>query len=169
LKNWVILQLTEKGEQIFEEEPIIIENTLLKIFKGQYFLPLHYDKSKRYKNSIFLLKGYIFLEYSKEYISKYIELNNTPYFSGILSIGNTYSFVSDTEVQELKTRLNKILKPSIDKGGKVLILDGKYQNLEAIVMESYPDEGVVELEVNLQCMDILVPSVPIKYLKSLTN
>lgn len=170
LKNWVVLQLSEKGELVLENDPIIIENILIKFLKGSYFLPLFYDKNNNFNNKMFLFKGYIFVEYLEKDIIGYDRLANSPYFIGpLVDSSKKYCFVKEEEITRFKKQLNALVKPNINLNDKVIILDGKYKNLEAKVTEIYKDIKTADLIIELKCMQIIVPQIPLMYLKNLNK
>jgi len=166
MKEWVTLQLSEKGEITLEEEPCIIENVIKKLVKGDYFFPVFYDKKRNYDNKIFLFRGYIFVEYLKEN-KVYSEISNSPYFVGPLMINRRLHLLPDIKIRQMKKQLTKLTRPSIKAGDRVRLLDGKYKSLDATVTEYYKKEKEADLKIELKCMHILVPRVPIVYLKNI--
>jgi len=169
MKYWITLQLSEKGESLLEDEPETLERILKKFTKVDYFLPLHFNKSKAYENKVFLFKGYIFLEYNKIEIPSYARLSATQYFIGPLLVGRKLHLIHNDEIKKLKKQLIKKVRPVIRVGDKVQVLDGKYKNLQAIVTEYYCKEKEADLTVDLKCMSILVPRIPITCLKNISN
>ena len=167
MKNWVTFQLSEKGENVLENDPSLIEKIIRKYLKADYFLPMHYIKSKSYENRIFLIRGYVFIEYDKNESHKYIKLAESYYFTGPLLVNRRLHLTPNFEIKKLRLKLLKMIRPVIKVGDKVKILDGKYVNLEAVVTESYPKEKEVDLSVKLKCMSILVPRIPIVCLENI--
>lgn len=169
MKRWVTLQLSEKGEMTLEEEPCLIENVLKKTLKADYFLPVFYDKKRNYDNKIFLLRGYVFVEYVQQKTGIYFDLINTQYFVGPLIINKRISLLSNNHIKRLKRQLNKLTRPIIRVGDKVKVLDGKYKNMTAKVMEYYAKEKEADLEIQLKCLSIIAPRIPIVCLKNMTE
>lgn len=170
MKSWITLQLSDKGEYSLEEETSLIEGILRKLFPGEYFLPLYYDKTNRYDNKIFLFKGYIFLEYQENYEKFYERLSKTPYFLGPLTTSNKKCYLlKDSEIKEYKKKLAKLIKPTIKIKDKVLVLDGKYKNLRAVISEIYTKTKEADLIIELKCMKIIAPKVPLVYLKKIKS
>lgn len=167
--NWVAFQLSERGENVIEEEPELIEKIIKKYVSSNYFLPLHFNKSKSYENKIFLFRGYVFIEFNEKEIRKYSELAATPYFVGPLLVNGKFCLIRNDEIKKLKIQLVKITKPVIKVGDKVRVLDGKYKNLKAVVTEYYKKDKEADLSINLKCMNILVPRIPITCLKNLSS
>jgi len=169
LKKWLILQLSERGELTLEEEPSIIENFLKRLVGSNYFLPLYYDKSKNYENKIFLFKGYVFIEYREEFLNACTKLSQSPYFLGPLLVNKKAYLLPDEEIKKMKRQMIRLTRPVVKIGDKVKILDGKYKNLEAIVTEYYKKEKEADLAIELKCMNIIVPRIPIVNLKNLSK
>ena len=137
MKKWIIMQLSEKGEMVLDEEPSIIENFLKRFVGTNYFLPLYYDKEKIYENKIFLFKGYVFVEYQEKYLNFYSRLSQSPYFSGPLLASKKMYILTDEQIKKMKRQMVRLIRPIIKVGDKVKILDGKYKNLEAVVTEYF--------------------------------
>ena len=169
MKYWVTFQLSEKGEHLLEEEPKIIENIIRKHLRSPYFIPMYYNKSKTYENKIFLFRGYVFVEFCEKEIPFYTTLSSTQYFVGPLLVNGRIHLTPNKEIKKLQTKLNKIVSPVIKVGDKVLVLDGKHKNLQAIVTDYYPESERADLIVALKCMNIIVPKIPISCLKNITQ
>ena len=152
-----------------EEEPSIIENLLKRLVGFTYFLPLYYDKSKNYENKIFLFKGYVFVEHHEKNLTACNKLSQTPYFVGPLLTNKKIYLLPDDEIKRMKRQMTKLIRPIIKIGDKVKILDGKYKNLEASVTEYYKKEKLADLAIELKCMNIIVPKIPIVNLKNLSR
>ena len=169
MKYWVTLQLSDKGEALLDQDPRILEYVLKKYIKSPFFFPLHYNKSKSYDNKLFLFRGYIFVEFCQKEIPQYSALAATPYFNGPLLAGNRIHLTPHQEIKNLQLQLMKMTRPLIRVGDKVLIMDGKYRNLTATITDYYVKDKEADLSVNLKCMSILVPKVPIACLKNLSE
>lgn len=165
---WVTLQLSDKGENLLEEDPRILEQLLRRYIKSPLFFPVHYSNSKSYDNKIFLFRGYIFVQFAQNEIPQYSALAATPYFQGPLLAGKRIHLTPHSEIKELQAQLTRITRPVIKVGDKVLIIDGKYRNLTATITDYYPKDKEADLSVNLKCMNILVPRVPIACLKNVS-
>jgi transcription antitermination factor NusG len=168
-KKWAILQLSERGEQILEDEPTLLENLIKKHFVGDYFFPLYFDKSKDYNNRIFLIQGYVFIEFSDKNKSNFFKISNSPYFLGPLMVNKTLQLLPDIEIGRMRKQLHKITRPIIKIGDTVMVMDGKYKNLKAIITEYYLKDKKVDLSIELKCMSIIASGIPIAYLKNLTQ
>jgi transcription antitermination factor NusG len=160
MEGWITIQLTEKGEDILNNEPKILENFIKKIVKSEYFLPVYYNESKSYDNKIFLFTGYLFIRYNKNDLKNYAKLSNNQYFVGPLLYCKNLHLTPDSEIDKLKKELEKLIQPNIKKGDIVKVVDGKYKNLDAIVMEYYDKSSEADLKVTLKCMSIIVPRIP---------
>jgi len=171
LNHWIILELSEKGESLLEDSPEFIENLLKRTFKETpFFIPIFYDKKNVFENRIFLFKGYVFIKYFEKDISIYFKTTNTFYFKGPLLAGpGKLHLLPEDQILKMKKQLHKKTNPTINIGDRVIFLDGKYKNLRGYVTESYPKEKVVDISIRLQCMSIIVPKIPIVWLKSLTE
>lgn len=169
LKNWLTFQLSDRGESALDEDPSIIKKVIRKYLKADIFFPMYYNKSRSYENRIYLFKGYVFIEYCEEESKNYSKLANSSFFIGPLLINRRLHLTDNSEIKKLKARLLKITVPVIKLGDKVKVLDGKYTNLEAIVTEYYQKEKEVDLSVQLKCMSILVPRIPIVCLKNISS
>ena len=170
MRQWVTIQLSERGESVLEEEPITIEKILKKIFIGEYFLPLYFEHSKSYINRIYLIQGYVFVEFNEENKKSYFRLTNHPYFQGpLLDSHSKFRLLPDTDIKKMKKQLLRMSRPPINVGDQVLILDGKYKNLKAFVTEYYYKEKQVDLSIELKCMSIIAPKVPVACLKNLSH
>ena len=167
MRQWVTFQLSDRGESALDEEPSIITGLLRKHLKSEYFLPVHFHSIKAYSNKIYLIKGYIFIEFCREGIPKYSKIANSHYFVGPLLVNRRIHLTEDEEIKKLKKQLSKMTYPTITVGDVVKVVDGKYKNLEAEVTEVYSKEKVVDLSVKLKCMNILVPKIPIVCLTSI--
>lgn len=169
MRQWVTFQLSDRGESSLDEEPIIITRLLDKYIKSEYFLPVHFHNIKAYSNKIYLIKGYIFIEFNRDEVSAYSKLASTHYFSGPLLVNRRLHLTTDEEIKVLKKQLAKLTYPKITVGDTVKVIDGKYKNLEAEVTEVYSKEKLVDLSVKLKCMDILVPKIPLVCLTGIEN
>lgn len=169
MKNWITIQLSEKGEMVLENEPKIIEEILNRFITSEYFFPVYFNRSKAYGNKIFLFRGYIFVEYKKEDFKNYPKLSNNQYFVGPLLSGRKLHLTSNNEIEKLKKELAMLTQPNINIGDEVKVIDGKYKNLTATVTEYYPDLKEADLKVHLKCMNIIVPRIPTACLASLNK
>jgi len=169
LKNWVTFQLSDRGESALENEPMLIEAVIRKHVKSDCFIPMFFSKSKSYEKRIFLIKGYIFIEYDPDEAYHYTRLADSYYFVGPLLVNKRLHLTTNQEIKKLRAKLLKLTKPVIKIGDRVKVLDGKYVNLEAVVTECYPKEKEVDLSVKLKCMSIIVPRIPIVCLKNMST
>ena len=169
MKKWIAFQLTERGEAVLEENPTIIEKHLKKIVSSEIFLPLYFNKTKTFENKIFLFRGYVFVEYNEKEVRAYSKLINSLYFIGPVAIGKKLQFVDNEEIRRLKEHLVKLTKPSVKLGDLVQVMDGKYKNLQATVIEYYPKEKEADLSISLKCMSIIVTRIPAICLKNISN
>ena len=161
--------MSERGEYSLEDDPTLIEHLIEKFFSGSYFLPLSYDRTNTYDNKVFLFRGYIFLEFCPEFKREYIKLTSSPYFTGPLLTSRKIHILPDIEIRKFKRQLARMVRPRVKVGDEVRILDGKYKNLEATIMEYYKKEKTVDLSVELKCMSIIVPKIPIMYLENISK
>lgn len=160
MSGWLTIQLSERGEDVLNEDPTVIERSLKKITNSEYFIPVHFNKSKAYDNKIFLFTGYVFIKYESEEVSNYLKFSNNIYFEGPLTVSKKFYLTPDSEILKLKSELEKITTPSIKKGDYVKVIDGKYKNLDAEVTDFNEESREADLRVKLKCMHIIVPSVP---------
>ena len=167
VRQWVTFQLSERGESALDEEPSIITRLLDRYLNSEYFLPVYFHNAKAYSNKIYLIRGYIFIEFKQEEVRYYPKIASSHYFIGPLLISNRIHLTPDSEIKKLKKQLEKMSFPKIKLGDTVKVIDGKYKNLKAEVTDIYPKEKTVDLSVKLKCMDILVPNVPIVCLQNL--
>jgi len=164
----VTFQLSEKGESILENDPSMIMSVVRKFLNADVFLPMFYSKTKSYENRIYLFRGYIFIEYNVDEAPKYNRLSDSYYFTGPLLVNRRLHLTSNSDIKKLRAKLIKMTRPNIKVGDRVKVLDGKYVNLEAKVTEFYPQEKEVDLSVKLKCMSIIVPRIPIVFLKNMS-
>lgn len=169
MKKWVTLQLTEKGESVLEEDPTSILKVVKKFVKSECFVPVYYNKSKSYENRIFLFKGYIFIIYNPEEVKNYFKLVGTQYFIGPLMAGRVFHLTDNDEIKKLKQKLSKITKPNIKVGDKVVVQDGKYKHMTAFVSDYYTKDKEADLTIELKCMNIIVPRVPVVCLQKISE
>lgn len=169
MKKWVTLQLTERGEAILEDDPGSILKVVKKFISAECFIPVYYNKSKSYENRIFLFKGYIFVVYNPEEAKNYFKLVGTQYFVGPLMTGKVFHLTNNSEIKKLKLKLSKITKPNITVGDKVIVKDGKYKHMSAIVSEYYSKDKEADLTIELKCMNIIVPRVPVVCLQKISE
>lgn len=169
IKQWVTLQLTEKGESVLENDPTSIVKVIKKYVNAECFIPVHFNKSKSYENRIFLFRGYIFIVYNQEEVRSYYRLIGTQYFVGPLMVGRTFHLTDNEEIKKLKSKLLKITKPNIRVGDKVIVQDGKYKHMTALVTDYYQRDKEVDLTIELKCMNIIVPRVPIVCLQKISE
>ena len=168
MKNWVTFQLSERGESALDEDPKTIQNVIRKYISSEIFFPMHYNKSRSFENRIYLFKGYVFVEYNPKEAVAYNKITNSSYFLGPLLANKRLYLTGNEEIKKLKRQLQKLSEPQIKVGDKVKVLDGKYTNLEAIETEYYSKEKEVDLSVELKCMNILVPRIPVVCLKNVS-
>ena len=168
MKNWVTFQLSDKGESVLESDPKLIMSVVRKYIKSDIFLPMFYSKTKSYENRIYLFKGYIFIEYDTTEAQRYGKLSESYFFTGPLLVNRRLHLTPNAEIKKLRAKLMKMTRPTIKVGDRVKVLDGKYVNLEAMVTEFYPKEKEVDLSVKLKCMSIIVPRIPIVFLKNMS-
>jgi len=169
LKQWVTFQLSDRGESLLEDDPEVLEQIILKHITSEYFIPMYYNKSKSYDNRIFLIRGYFFIEFNSNEVKNYAKLAESYYFVGPLLVNRRIHLTPHDEIKRLKSKLAKMTKPTVKVGDTVKIIDGKYQNLEAVVTEFYPKEKEADLSVKLKCMSILVPRIPVVCLKNIST
>ena len=169
MKKWVTLQLTERGESVLEGDPTSILKVVKKFIKSECFIPVYYNKSKSYENRIFLFKGYIFAVYNKEEINNYFKLVGTQYFIGPLMSGRVFHLTDNDEIKKLKQKLLKLTKPNIKVGDKVIVQDGKYKHMTALVSDYYPRDKEADLTIELKCMNIIVPRIPVVCLQKISE
>lgn len=169
MKKWITFQLSERGETVLDADPSIIKNVIRKYVKSDIFFPMYFNKSRSYENRIYLFKGYVFIEYNIDESKSYNKIANSSYFIGPLLVNRRLHLTENDEIKKLKSKLLKITVPVVKLGDRVKVLDGKYTNLEAVVTEYYPKDKEVDLSVELKCMSILVPRIPIVCLKNITS
>lgn len=169
MKQWVTFQLSERGENTLDESPSIITRILSKYIKSEFFYPMYFHNAKAYTNKIYLIRGYIFIEFNKEEVKFYTNLVSSPYFIGPLLVNKRIHLTPDSEITRLKKQLEKLSFPKIKLGDTVKVIDGKYKNLKAKVTEIYSSDKTVDLTVKLKCMAILVPKVPIVCLENIAS
>lgn len=161
MDGWITVQLTDKGESTLDNEPLIIEEAIKKVTSQEFFIPVHYSKSKAYDNKIYLFTGYVFVKYAKSETLNFRKFVNTQYFASPLLVNKRLHLTPSNEIEKLKKELLKMAQPKIKVGDKVKVIDGKYKNLTAEVTEYYSDTKEADLTVTLKCMNIIVPKVPI--------
>jgi len=169
MKKWVTLQLTERGESVLEDDPTSILKVVKKFLKAECFVPVYYSKSKSYENRIFLFKGYIFIVYDPDESKNYFKLIGTQYFVGPLMTGRIFHLTTNEEIKKLKQKLSKITKPNLKVGDKVVVQDGKYKHMSAIISEYYQKDKEADLTIELKCMKIIVPRVPVACLQKISE
>jgi transcription antitermination factor NusG len=160
MDEWITIQLSERGEDTLNEDPSIIERALKKITKSEYFIPVYFNKSKSYDNKIFLFTGYVFVKYNKNDFANYLKFTNNIYFEGPLLVSKKLHLTPDYEIERLKKELERLTTPTIKKGDRVKVIDGKYKNLDAEVTSFDDENREADLKVKLKCMHIIVPAVP---------
>lgn len=83
--------------------------------------------------------------------------------------GRVFHLTDNEEIKKLKQKLSKITKPNIKVGDKVVVQDGKYKHMTAFVSDYYPKDKEADLTIELKCMNIIVPRVPVVCLQKISE
>lgn len=162
-KEWIAIELTQKGED--EQNIVKVESALTGILGAdvEIFIPIHYSSNNIYKKKIYLLKGYYFVvnRYSS---TDYLKLKNSPYFEGpvIDQAQERLSIIDNKEIQRMKRQLKKLCKgEEVREEDKVLITDGTFRGMQGIVINI---ESAKQATVKVTTLESFTPMVTLPIL-----
>jgi len=162
--NWIVLELTNLGEQkILENKLEEIIKSLLGFKEIEIFIPtITYTRGNK-NVALHLMEGYIFISscLDEDY---YFQLEQTPYINKVMTTDNhkkmrQLSVVEDHIVQTMKMDLRKLITSTIVVGDSIIIVRGNYKNLEGKVFDVYGDYAEVEIILRSVAFITKVPKV----------
>ena len=147
LSRWLVLELSEQGDSASFAE---LDNSLQEMLgeKSEYFIPIHSEKLGSYTSTSVLFEGYVFVKDSSSARSQLSEISDFRYFSKILESNGRVQTVDSRTIAVLKRKLRNSARKKIQKGTKVQILDGIFENLvgEVVSIEDQGREAMVRIK-----------------------
>jgi transcription antitermination factor NusG len=163
---WVAIELTSWGEK----EPTHSLHKELKHYWGEgieVFIPFHIDGGGM---ELGLVKGYAFVKLPDDFkLTKLLRYENSKYIRKIITeMLNTKSGkerrispIDNSYIDDLKSKLNKMMMNKFKEGEIVKVRGGLYSGLQGKIIES--DAITASVYIELKSLNIIA-NVPIKNL-----
>lgn|SRR6478609_2459002 len=157
--SWVVLELTSRGDQ---EDPEIIKSAILRSLKrAEVFVPAAVTQIADARSVHILMEGYVFVRLDRA-PQEYFRLENTKYIQSVLALpgmtgrARKLSTVEDSAIDKMKEQIRLLVDQGIGIGDRVRITSGPYKNMGAKVIEEIPEEGKVQVWIDLRSKQSLV-------------
>jgi len=164
--DWVVLELSLRGES---EDPDEISKSILRVIggEGEVFIPASITQIGEDRVVRYLMDGYAFVRRDHE-DAAYLKLEGSRYVQSLLAEGNgkdrRLSTVTDADVERLKRQVRIEADQGICIGDTVEIVKGPYQSIPAQVVADIPEQGKVQVYVQLRSKQSLL-TLPRTFLK----
>lgn len=159
MAQWVVLELTSRGEQ---EDPDFVRKAIATSLKGaEVFLPATVAQVGDDRVVHHLMDGYAFVKLDRQ-PTDYFRLEGTRYVQTILvkpGAGSRYrriSTVEDRDILQMRDQIRQLVDQGIGIGDVVKITSGPYRNMRATVVEEIPEDGKVLVYIKLRSKQSLV-------------
>lgn len=159
MKEWVVLQLSSRGDQ---EDPDLVRNAIAHTLKGaDIFIPAAVTQVGDDRVIHYLLEGYAFVRLDRP-TQDYFKLEGTRYVQNVLvkpgagSRQRRVSTVSDRDIVRMRDQIRQLTDQGIGVGDVVRITSGPYRNMQAIVVEEIPEVGQVQVYIKLRSKQSLI-------------
>lgn len=151
--TWVALELSRIGEQRVEDGTLrsLLRRDLGVGREHPVFVPAAvYPKEERLV-TVYLMEGYAFVGTGLSETT-YFALEDQPYVARVMStVGpsniRTLSTISDSNILELRRKLQELISEDITEGASVEITQGIYRSLHGIVRGVEEDQVFVWLRL----------------------
>lgn len=158
--DWVVLELNQRSEG---EDPSIVRASIQKSLpKTEVFLPVVVTKIGDDTKVHYLVEGYAFVRRGDYPDSAFVKLEATRFVQSVLSQPGTYgrhrrfSVVHTRDIDKMRQQVQVQVHQGIGIGDRVRITTGPYRNIEASVIEEIPEQGVVQVFVELRSKKSIV-------------
>lgn len=159
MKRWVVLELSHQGEKKTPQEL----ETLLRQHLGdavEVFVPAMTFTRRETCVTIYVMEGYVFVGAGLS-TERYFDLEDTIYIQTVLSQeeadGRYLRYVPHSTVQELETKLQRLVSRSIQPGDQVCITQGAYSQLMGKILHVFPEDERATVHVtDLESMEVIV-------------
>lgn len=165
--EWIVVELTSRSES---EDPDVVEDALRSVIGKdvEIFLPAVVTVSGSDRDYIWVMKGYAFVRRTCP-DSHFLRLDNARYVSHVLTEygprnQKKLASITDSEIQALRRKVSSVVNQGIGVGDTVLIMNGSYKNITAMVVEEIPEESSVQIYIRLRSKETLV-TLPRSFLK----
>lgn len=150
----MVLELTRAGEVCAQDATLdsLLRDTLGLDSSHPIFIPARTYERKGTKVTIHLMEGYCFVASGLPDV-KYLALeHDCPYVRKVLaSIGPggmpVLQVISNTKIEEMKSRLQEIISTEVEAGMRVHITQGTYAKLEGDVLDLEGEEAHVHIKM----------------------
>lgn len=159
--SWIVLELTQRGEQ---DDPDTVATSIAKTLKlppSDVYIPVAVTQVGTDRVFQHLYEGYAFAKYART-PQDYFRLENTKYVQSVLlkvGSGNKasrISSVSDSDILKMQDRVKQYADQGIGVGDIVRILSGPYRNIQAEVLVDIPETKTVQVFVKLRSKQTLL-------------
>jgi len=153
--RWAIFEIKEDCD--ISENYEAIEQEIKSAFgeDTEYFIPVYREKFDSKAVGITLFEGYIFLRFekNKECLCDLADYN---YLEGPLMKGGKISYVSDKEINDLRSNLFKKLQKRFPRKGQIIVPKlGTFKNLEGKVVGVDRKNRVVRAVFKLSSREVV--------------
>jgi len=158
--DWVVLELSPRCEG---EDPEVLRQAISHLVRGgEVFLPAAVTEIGGDRVYTYLVDGYAFIRRDHT-DAVYMRLENSRYVQSVLTEPGSVrgpsrklSTVSEEEIEKLQRQVKAATDQGIGIGDTVIITSGPYRNIEAAVVEDLPEQGMVQVHVELRSKQSLV-------------
>ena len=162
--TWVALELSPQGEQRVEEGTLeaALRRDLGVEDSHPIFIPCALYRKDGRVVTIHLMEGYVFIA-SGLPETVYFALERQPYAAKVMSTQagkhkmRVLSVITNSHIQEMKTKLRSMVSSEIPLGAQVVVLDGTYRHLTGKVTGMDAENAFVH--IRLRSLEV-VATVP---------
>jgi hypothetical protein len=169
--TWVALELTRHGEKLVEEGTLDVELRKLLDVEEEWpvFVPARVYEKKGKRVTVHLMEGYAFMGTGLDEV-RYFRMEGSKLVEQVMSSRGARGIrrletIHDSQVSDLRRRLNEEVAADITPGMQVLVTGGVYSKLEGVVMDTEGDYAVVRFE--LRSLEV-ISKIPKVFLETMT-
>lgn len=151
--TWVALELTHHGERLVEDGTLSrdLRRALDLEESWPVFIPARVYEKNGKRVTVHLMEGYAFVATGLDEV-RYFRLENSKLVEQVMSSRGARGIrrletIHDSQIGDLRRRLNEEVASDIVPGMEVLVTDGIYSKLEGVVLDVEGDHAVVRFEL----------------------
>jgi len=161
-KGWIIVNLSYVGEQ--QPEEVIQQEIFDTLGECTIFFPSSTEKIENEKIIKSIMPGYIFIQAASIRKNPY-SLESNRFFEQIVTIVKNrkerkIKLVTPEYIDQLRTKLHRMMFNNLTKGQEVVITKGLYSNLQGQVVRMLDtSNAIVKIKLASKTIEVEVPQV----------
>ena len=165
MSDWVVLELSQTGEQADPETLVRLLNKLLN-GEREIFVPAVTYVKRGIPTTLYYFQGYVFVRAGLP-SGRYFDLLSNSYFSSVLSYQeghHTYlQLLPNEEIDKIKETLRTHTQISFAEGDQVEFISGTYKGLTGVCLGMIT-EDTCSVKIKMRSIESLV-SIPVAMLR----